>query len=69
MIGDRGQAYGYSALDIGTEETKKSNWVHVTKWLITPEILHRQDQLIITVLNYGEKVFVDNASLTLCEPK
>ncbi len=69
MIGDRGQAYGYSALDIGTEETKKSNWVHVTKWLITPEILHRQDQLIITVLNYGEKVFVDNAGLTLCEPK
>ncbi len=69
MIGDREQTYGYSAFDIGAEETKNSTWAHVTKWFVTPEILYDHDQLITTILNYGDKVFVDNVRLTVYEPK
>ena len=70
MVGNREQAYGYSAVAFDTLQVKPGQWTTVSADFITPYILHRDDILSVSTWNAGgSPLQIRNVELLIYEPK
>ncbi|HLG04031.1 MAG TPA: hypothetical protein VI731_10585 [Bacteroidia bacterium] len=70
MFGNRNQNYGYTGISAQNLGAEKGKWTHITAWMVTPVILHRDDLVTLMIwCGGGAKAYVDNVRYTVFEPK